>query len=87
MLQLSVHSEAQRTEWLWIVQGADRSGKYIYIYIYMEFIYIYIYMYIYIYIDMERDNPSESNPMTMAFLSSNVPAGTIWNLKNNISEQ
>ena len=32
MLQLSVHSEAQRTEWLWIVQVADRSGKYIYIY-------------------------------------------------------
>ena len=72
MLQLSVHSEAQRTEWLWIVQVADRSGKYIYIY-------IYIYM--------ERDNPSESNPMTMAFLSSNVPAGAILNLKNSISEQ
>ena len=35
MLQLSVHSEAQRTEWRWIVQVADRSGKYIYIYIYL----------------------------------------------------
>ena len=30
---------------------------------------------------MERDNPSESNPMTMAFLSSNVPAGAILHVK------
>ena len=75
MLQLSVHSEAQRTEWLWIVQVADRSGKYIYIYG------IYIYMYIY----MERDNPSESNPMTMAFLSS--ARRGYFEPKKNISEE
>ncbi len=40
MLQLSVHSEAQRTEWLWIVQVADRSGKYLYIYIYGIYLYV-----------------------------------------------
>ena len=73
MLQLSVHSEAQRTEWLWIVQVADRSGKYIYIWN------IFIYM--------ERDNPSESNPMTMAFLSRSMPAGFLLYLNSSISEQ
>ena len=35
---------------------------------------------------MERDNPSESNPMTMAFLSSNMPAGAIL-YPNKKSEQ
>ena len=54
MLQLSVHSEAQRTEWLWIVQVADRSGKYIYIYG------IYIYIYIYGERQSKREQPDDN---------------------------